>query len=202
MDQLKIRKTAVAALVAGAMGATLLPGTASAGGFYMGADAALLSTELDYGFTEEYSTNHLRVKAGYEIADFIAVEGHVYTANDDTDIDFTNTLFSLDTGTIVGIYAKPKTNFGAANVYGLIGLSIWDTTYTQVNGVGAGTRDTESVAMFGFGVGGEFNITKNFHVNVEGMVHIGSADYNSFFVGSDSVDVYSLGLAAGVSYKF
>jgi hypothetical protein len=196
---MNMKKAVMVVLTAGATGAALAPGVASAGGFYLGADAALLSTELDYGLTEEYSTNHLRVKAGYEIADFIAVEGHVYTANDDTDIDFAGRLFAFDTGTIVGVYAKPKTNFDKANVYGLVGISMWDTTYTWVSGGGA--RDTQSVAMFGIGVGGEFNVTKNFRVNVEGMVHVGSADYITGAISTDA-DVYSLGLAAGVSYKF
>lgn len=200
MYRTKMTKAAVAVLIAGALGAALMPGTASASGFYLGADAAALSTELDYGFTETYSTTHLRVKAGYEFGRFFALEGHIYTAANGTDVDFTNTTYSLDTGTIVGVYAKPKTNFERANVYGLVGVSIWDSTYTQVNGFGAGTRDSASLTMFGVGVGGEFNITKNFRFNVEGMAHYGSADYNTFF--TNSVDVYSLGLSAGVSYKF
>lgn len=195
-----MKKVTAIALAAGAIGIAFMPATASAAGFYIGADVARLSTELDYGFSEEYDTQHVRVKAGYEFADFIAIEGHVYTSNDDDDIDINGDRFSFDTGNIIGVYAKPKTNFAKANVYGLVGLSIWDTTYTILTGVFATSRDTDSVVMLGFGVGGEFNITKNLRFNIEGMLHVGSADYNTFF--ADSVDMYSLGLAAGMSYKF
>jgi hypothetical protein len=198
MTPLKSSSLSVALVAAGAISVAVVSTDASAAGFYLGADAVSLKTDLDYaGGSESYSTTHLRVKGGYEFMDYIAVEAHVLTAADDTDIDPFGNLFSLDTGTIVGIYAKPKTNFEKANVYGLLGLSVWDTTYSWV---GMPFQDTDSVAMLGIGVGGEFNITKNLRVNVEGMIHIGSADYNTFF--ADSVDVYALGLAAGVNYRF
>ena len=54
--------------------------------------------------------------------------------------------------------------------------------------------------MVGLAVGGEFNIAKNLMIDVEGSVHVGSADYSTFF--ANSVDVTSLGLAVGVIYRF
>lgn len=177
-----------------------IAGTAQAGGFYLGADAVSLSTELDYAFgTEDYSTTHLRLKAGYEFADFLAVEAHLAGAGDDTGVDPFGDLYKFDTGNIIGIYLKPKTPFSKANVYGLIGLSQWDTTYTDV--AFPIFKDNETVNMFGFGVGGEFNITKNLRFNIEGMIHVGSADY-PVNIGGQSVDILAYGLAAGMSYRF
>lgn len=180
------------------VGAGVLPTSVSASGFYIGADVVQRTTDLDYdGGTETYNTSHVRIKGGYEILKFLAVEAHVSTAGKDTDIDPFGDLFELDTGNIIGIYAKPKTNFAKANVYGLIGFAQWDTTYTDV---AARIKDTDTVITFGVGVGGEFNVTKNLRFNIEGMVQQGSATYTVFFP-NDS-DIYSLSLAAGMSYRF
>jgi hypothetical protein len=187
----------LAALVAGVIGTAPASASAAAGGFYLGADLVQLATELDYGYTEKYSTSHLRVRAGYQIADFIAVEGQVLTAGDDTDFDFTNNQFEFDSGTVIGVYAKPGINFRAASVYGLIGFSRWDTKYTFV---APAVRDADSVIMLGIGIGGEFPVTENLSFNIEGMYHTGSADYNRFFFGS--IDVNSYGVAAGARFRF
>ncbi|HEX9626267.1 MAG TPA: outer membrane beta-barrel protein [Acidiferrobacterales bacterium] len=197
---ISIRKNAGVAgvLTLGAVGVAAVPATAAAAGFYLGADFVQLSTELDYGATEKYSTTHARLRAGYEIHDTIAVEMHILTAGDDTDIDFLGNTFRLDTGTIVGIYAKPKSGGRKASVYGLIGFSMWDTSYGP-NGFSF-LDDTDNVLTLGLGVGGDFNITRNLRFNIEGMMHIGSADYD-FWIGTDT-DFVSLGIAAGVNYQF
>jgi len=177
------------------IGTASLPTSALASGFYIGADLVQRTTDLDYfEGTESYTTSHVRIKGGYEILKFLAVEAHVMTAGNDTDIDPFGDLYELDTGTIIGVYAKPKTSFATANVYGLVGFSLWDTTYTNV---ALGTSSTDAVVTFGAGVGGEFNITQNLRFNIEGMVQAGSPDYNGF-----SPDLYSLSLAAGMSYRF
>lgn len=186
------------ALAAAIIGAAAVPASASAQGFYLGADMVLLGTELDYGLTEDYSTSHLRFKAGVEVADFLAIEGHLSSAGDDSAVDPFGTQFKFDTGNIIGIYLKPKSNFRDANVYGLFGFSQWDTTYHPV--ALPSVKDSETVTMVGFGIGGEFNITRNLRFNVEGMIHMGSADY-PVWIGT-STDIYAAGLAAGISYKF
>ncbi|MCK7577694.1 MAG: hypothetical protein MZV65_19105 [Chromatiales bacterium] len=74
-------------LTTGVIGATL-PAVSSAGDFYLGADAVMLTTDLDYGFTESYTTEHLRVKGGYEFSNNFALEAQVLSAASDTDADF------------------------------------------------------------------------------------------------------------------
>lgn len=180
------------------LGAALLPNAASASGFYLGADVVQRTTDLDYfGGTETYTTSQARIKAGFEIIKYFAIEAHVYTPGKDTDIDPFGDRFELDTGTIVGIYAKPKTGSAKANVYGLIGFAQWDTTYTDVaNRI----SDTDKVITFGVGVGGEFNVTRNLRFSIEGMIQSGSANYSTFFF--DDPDLYSLSLAVGMNYRF
>lgn len=184
-----------------AIGGATLPTSASASGFYIGADVVQRTTDLEYpdtyGGSETYTTQHTRIKAGYEILKFLAVEAHASNAGKDTDIDPFGDMFELDTGNIIGIYVKPKTPFAKANVYGLIGFSQWDTTYREV---ATGLKDTDTVITFGVGVGGEFNITQNLRFNIEGMAQAGSTNYNTFFF--DSPDLYSLSFAAGISYRF
>lgn len=189
--------TALAVLLAGSIGATAVPDTAAASGFYLGADAVQLATELDYGFTENYTTQHLRVKGGFEFLDYLAVEAQVYTADQDTDIDAFGDRFELDTGSIVGVYIKPKARFPNGSVYGLFGFSVWDTTYTEV---ATALDNTDSVFMFGLGIGGEFNIGRHLRFNIEGMLHTGSADYPTFYL--DPVDMYAYGIAAGFNVRF
>lgn len=189
------RKLILAVMMAGSLGAAVVPAAASASGFYIGADAVMRSTELDYlEGTETYHTEHARIKAGYEILDFLAVEAQVLTAGDDSDIDFFGDLYSFDTGTIVGVYAKPKTDFSRANVYGLVGLAYWDTTYTDV---ALNEKYTDKVVTFGAGVGGEFNITKHLRFNIEGMMQVGTTSYGTF-----DPNIYSLSLAAGLNVRF
>lgn len=181
-----------------AISAATLPTSASASDFYIGADVVQRTTNLDYtGGSETYNTNHVRLKGGYEILRFLAVEAHVLTAGKSTAVDPFGKMFELDTGNIIGIYAKPKTNFEKANVYGLVGFAQWDTTYTDV---ATRVKDTDAVVTFGVGVGGDFNITKNFRFNIEGMIQYGSPSYSTYF--STSPDMYSSSLAAGMSYQF
>lgn len=180
------------------IGTSSLPTSAAASGFYVGADIIQRTTDLDYaGGSETYRTNHARVKAGYEILKFLAVEAQLSSAAKDTDVDPFGDLFQLDTGNIIGVYAKPKTPFKKANVYGLVGFAQWDTTYRDV---ATGIKDSDPVTTFGVGVGGEFNITDNLRFNIEGMIQTGSASYKIFF--ANGPDLYSLSLAAGMSYRF
>jgi hypothetical protein len=197
----KTKRYAFAALAVVAAGAVAAPTSASAGGFYLGVDAVPLSTTLDYGLTEDYSTVHMRLKAGYEFLGFLAVEAHLYNAADDTTVDPWGDSFNFDTGRIIGIYIKPKTNFSTANVYGLFGFSQWDTTYGPVGFPQFAVTDT--VTMLGLGIGGEFNLTKNLRFNAEAMIHGGTVNYSyNLPTAVGNGDLYATGIAVGLSYKF
>lgn len=167
-------------------------------GWYLGADAVQLTTTIDYGSTETYTTRHARFKAGYEALDFLSVEGRVMTAGHDTDIDFLGGLYRFDTGPIFGIYARPRTNFGNANVYGILGLTAMNTKYRGVNP--AGPTDSSFVLLPTVGVGGTFRIAGGLFFDVEAQAYVGTADYNNYFF--DYVDVYGIGVSAGLRYQF
>lgn len=175
------------------------PAQAAERGFYLGADVASLQTTLDYGDTEKYSTTHARFKAGYQILDFLSVEGRVMSSEYDTDIDVFGGRYRFDTGTMIGVYARPHTNFRNANVYGIVGLTAMNTKYRLV-APGTGPVDSDTVIAFTLGVGGSFRIVGNLTLDVEATAYSGTADYKSYFV--DYVDLYSVGLGAGLRYRF
>lgn len=175
------------------------PVQAAERGFYLGVDAASLQTTLDYGFTENYSTTHTRLKIGYQIVKFMSVEGRLMSSGYDTDIDFLGGQYRFDTGTMAGIYARPHTNFRNANVYGIVGLTSMNTKYRLIAPI-TGPTDSENVIAFTLGVGGSFRIVGELTLDVEATVYTGTADYGNYFV--DYVDLYSVGLGAGLRYRF
>jgi opacity protein-like surface antigen len=179
--------------------ALMSPAQAADRGFYLGADVVSLQTTLDYGFTETYNTSHARLKVGYQILKFFSVEGRIMSSAYDTDIDLFGGQYRFDTGTMVGVYARPHTSFRNANVYGIVGFTSMNTKYRLVAPV-TGPADSNSVLAFTVGVGGSFRIVGNLTLDVEATLYSGTADYNIYF--PDSVDLYSVGLGAGLRYRF
>jgi hypothetical protein len=172
---------------------------AAESGFYMGADAVQLTTTIDWGFTESYTTTHARFKAGYQILDFLSVEGRIMSSDYNTDIDVFGDTYRFDTGTMFGVYARPHTNFRDANVYGLIGLTTMNTKYRALRPF-PGPVDSDAVLAFTVGVGGTFRIAGNLFLDIEAQAFSGTADYKSYFL--DYVDVYGVGISAGLRYRF
>jgi opacity protein-like surface antigen len=56
------------------------------------------------------------------------------------------------------------------------------------------------VFAFTVGVGGSFRIVGNLTLDVEATLYSGIADYGTYFL--DFVDLYSVGLGAGLRYRF
>jgi len=183
------------------MGALALtsPAQAADRGWYLGADVASLLTTLDYGYSETYSTTHARLKVGYQILNYLSVEGRAMSSDYDTDIDVFGGQYRFDTGTMLGVYARPHTNFRNANVYGIVGLTAMNTKYRQLAPF-TGPTDSDSVVAFTAGVGGSFRMVDNLTLDVEATMYVGTADYGAYFI--DYVDLYSYGLSAGLRYRF
>lgn len=175
------------------------PAMAADRGFYLGADVVTLQTTLDYGFTENYSTTHARLKVGYQISNFLSVEGRLMASDYDTDIDAAGGEYRFDTGTMAGVYIRPHTNARIANVYGILGITSMNTKYRLVQPI-TGPTDTDNVIAVTIGVGGSFRIVDNLTFDIEAALYSGTADYGIYF--SDSIDLTSVGLSAGLRYRF
>ncbi len=177
-----------------------VPFLARADGWYLGADVAFRDTTLDYGapVEESYSTQHVRLKGGYDFAQNFGVEMRLMNSGDDTYTDFFGT-WKWSTGNVVSLYFKPHYNFGDFTLYGLVGLSFMDTSYEAVAGPFTGAKDTATLTTFDFGVGGQYNFTRHFGITGEVKLDVGSADYNTIL---GSTDVYGAEIGFGVSYRF
>lgn len=177
------------------------PSLAHADGWYLGADVALRDTTLDYGlFTsdESYTTQHVRLKAGYDFAQYFGVEMRLMNSGDDTYTDIFGT-WKWSTGNVVSLYFKPHYNFGNFDLYGLVGLSFMDTAYEAVAGPYTGEKDTDTLTTFDFGFGGQFNVTRYFAITGEVKLDVGSADYPTLL---GTTDVYGSAIGMGVVFRF
>ena len=190
----KILATAVA------LGCLAVPSLARADGWYLGADVALRDTTLEYYFSasESYTTQHVRLKAGYDFARYYGVEVRLMNSGDDTYTDFLGT-WKWSTGNVVSFYFKPHYNFSDFDLYGLVGLSFMDTAYEAVAGPYTGVKDTDTLATFDFGFGGQYNVTRHFAITGEVKLDVGSADYPTIL---GSTDVYGSTVGIGVAFRF
>jgi hypothetical protein len=177
-----------------------VPSLAQADGGYLGADAVLRGTTLEYYFSgsESYTTQHLRLKAGYDFAQYYGVEMRLMNSGDDTYTDIYGT-WKWSTGNVVSLYFKPHYNFGDFAMYGLVGLSFMDTAYEAVAGPYTGVKDTDTLTTFDFGFGGQYNFSPHFSLTGEVKLDVGSADYPTIL---GSTDVYGSAVAIGVVYRF
>ena len=197
----KFSGCAALALCVGSLG---VPLTARADGWYLGADLAVMDTTLEYGgvlsstYTESYTTGHARLKGGYNFAKYYGVELRLTSSGDDTYVDSLGT-WRWRAGESFSGYFKPHYEIGRFDIYGLVGLSVMDTSYEAVAGPWTGQKDEATLATFDFGVGGIFLVTRNFGITAEIKLNVGTADYKTFL---GSTDVYGAAFGAGVVYRF
>lgn len=152
-------------------------------GLYVGAGYSYIAGNLDIiGLSLSEGANAGVVLAGYNINDYLAVEGR-YTFSADIDYD---TLGASVEGDTWGIYVKPQYNLSTDfKVYGLLG-------YGEV-------RDLDDGAGFQYGFGGAYSVTKNIEVFGD-WVRAYDADVSVINPndGKFTVDLF----AVGVNYKF
>lgn len=212
----------IALITAGFISASTVPLTVSAAEVYAGVDVVGVNTEigdrsLGIGVGANFNTSHLRIKAGYHILDYFALEAYVMTPGDDTTESTltsssggTSTTTTVedkfDTGVIIGANIKLVKKFERVDLYGLIGISRMDTelVYTTFPIFSPSTTTTfsDSVILYGAGAGLAFNIRSNMKLNFEAMYQTGTADYDLPGTTSTTADIDSIGISAGVSYYF
>lgn len=185
----------VLATLAGIVG-FVIPPLAQAQGGYLGVDVATRWTDLDWGGgTDHYTTNHVRLKGGFDFDRNFGFEMRIASGGDDTFNDFAGT-WRWRAGTAVSGYFRPHVSLSPAfDLYGLLGMTLMDTTYELI-GFG---EDHESVLSFDFGGGGQFNVSRNVAFTLEITYSVGSADYPLLTTGAD---LYGTTAAAGVLFRF
>ena len=163
-------------------------------GYGFGTASATDGGYNDFGHTitilDEQTMDNIAFQAGYNINEFVAVEGR-YNYGIDQDIGY-GTDISLDT---FAVYVKPQYPITPeVSVYGLLGYA-WNTGYQTA------TADYDFDG-FAYGVGAKYLVAENVEVFADYTSVYDDNDileYDTFTIDSDR-EVYNV--TVGVSYKF
>jgi len=184
-----------------------IPATVSAAGLYAGVDAVQLVTNIGGIFGTNYSTAHLRIKAGYQLNSRIAFEAYFMTSGNDTSTETstsggttTTSTDKYDTGTIIGANFKPIWELDSVNIYGLLGISQHDVKYHYESATFSTADYSDSVLTYGAGVGIELNKSSNIPLNIEAMYRTGTVNFNSTFFSNSNINEFSI--SVGANYYF
>ncbi len=163
-------------------------------GYGFGTASATDGGYNDFGHTitvlDEQTMDNITFQAGYNINEFVAVEGR-YNYGIDQDIGY-GTDISLDT---FAVYVKPQYPITPeVSVYGLLGYA-WNTGYQT----GEADYDFDG---FAYGVGAKYAVAENVEVFADYTSVYDDNDileYDTFTIDSDR-EVYNV--TVGVTYKF
>jgi opacity protein-like surface antigen len=165
-------------------------------GGYLGVDAVSESSKLTdnvFGgvFSGTADATTLRVKGGTHISNnfdlevqFILPRTGSYTAL--TQFDVKNS--------ILAVFAKPNVDAGPINVYGLFGFASVETDVTLL-----GSSFTEANSGFAYGIGIQFNATKDLSVSIDYTQYLKKDDLGGQLAGLGG-DIKAIGV--GVNYTF
>jgi len=169
-------------------------------GWYLGADLVDMRTTLDLtGGSENYDTQHLRLKLGFAFTDNFTIEARLLSDDTATQTNSASESIRWQTGAVTSVYARPSMGIGKASLYGLIGVSYFDTTYLNTTTVAI---STETIQTVDFGIGIEYPISNHIAASFEGLVYTGTADYSPLFTIPDSVKLSGKAFAAGITFRF
>lgn len=174
-----------------------IPTLAQAQGGYLGVDAATRWSDVDWGGgTDHYTTEHLRLKGGFDFDRNFGFELRIASGDDDTFNDFVGT-WKWEAGTTFSGYLRPHVSLSSFfDLYGLVGMSLMDTSYQLL---GSGLEDRETVWSFDLGFGGQFNVSPHFAITLEILHSFGYADYPMLTTG---VNLDGTAVGAGVLFRF
>ena len=169
--------------------------------FYVGLGISNMSLRNDLS-DEEFSSLGVMLQIGYQINEYLAVEGR-YTRNvgdleydhgktenpnyDDYPADFSN----------IGIYLKPMYGVESFNAYALLGYGQTELTNIPLGGVGISADRAES--GFQWGVGASYEISEATSVFVD---YVRFYDDKGFDFRASTADIVSDAWTLGVSYRF
>jgi len=157
-------------------------------GLYAGLGYSYMKMSAD-GTNTDTTGNAITALAGYNILDYLAVEGRYTATLGDINID--NGITDVDNDgdmTNIGLYLKPQYDIDKFTLYGLLG-------YGQVT-VDAGTSYSEN--GFQWGAGANFTATDNVDVYVDYTRLYDDDEFDGLQAGDITIDAVNV----GVNYKF
>jgi len=163
--------------------------------FYAGGDISGFKTKIDDksgippDLTGSANATTLRLRGGMHILDWLDAEMHILLPQDKTYSTAGGT--SKVKTTVVGLFAKPNTNVGPVNLYGLVGLA---QSKMDFSGVLVGNQSESGVA---YGVGVQYPFTKNLSGSIDYVQYLKKSNF-----GGGGIDVTNSAISAGVLYTF
>ena len=193
-----------AATMLSMIGLTAAPGISQAAGgvdFYAGADVVQLTSKLTAPASVppsvDFTTQHLRLKGGMNVTNWLAVEAQLLSSASDTDIVVGT---QLDTGNILGIFAKPHVTVGPVNLYGLLGYATANATSDCSPSCPPKLKAT--LSGLAYGLGAQYLVTKKLKVSLDYMVyHDAEVTYDDGLFRYE-VDQKTSGIGVGMNYTF
>lgn len=191
------RHTGQAFLFASCM--TLAANSYAAGNWYAGVDLAQMVSEVTFPVeTVEYKTNHLRLKGGYELLDWLAFEGQLLTDGED-EHDGSATEYS--TGATLGAYVKPHAALGNVDVYALLGFATATSSIDCRPSCPPAWEATLDGPSYGAGL--QFLVNENLRISADYMVYFDDdATYDDEVTFDFTVDQKSTAIGIGINYAF
>ena len=161
---------------------------------YVGVGYSMVTVSPEY--ISDFDLTTLGVRGGYYFNKYFSVEGRLGLGiGDDTQTISGFGDITLEMDTMLGVYAVghiPLTDQFA--LYGLAGLTMADSTYKS-----PGFPDeSESETDLSFGVGAEFDMTKNWSLAVEYTSYFRDAEIDD----SGGIEYDADGFGIAVNYIF
>ncbi len=166
--------------------------------FYAGGDIAGFTSKIEdkTGIAPDVSgsakATSLRLRGGMHILDWLDAELHIVLPQDKT-YSTTGASTNKVKTQVLGAFAKPNTNVGPVNLYGLVGFAQSKMDFS--GGVVSNGSQTESGAAYGVGV--QYPFTKNLSGSIDYVQYLKKSNF-----GGAGIDVTNSAISAGVLYTF
>jgi len=166
--------------------------------YYLGADFIQLKTKIDDKtgvppiVTGTAKAATLRLKGGAHVLSWLDVELQAVLPRTET-YSTAGTKNTAKTS-VAAMFAKPNTNLGPVNIYGLLGFS---SATVELSGAVSGKKTISGVA---YGAGAQFAFTRNFAASIEWTQYNKKNIDVAGFSGGLDANISALG--AGIVYTF
>jgi len=162
--------------------------------FYAGGDVVSMEQKNKDQFgilSGTAKTVNLRLKGGIHALDWLDAEVQFIVPQ--TGTYSTSGSYVTFKTSVFAVFAKPNTNLGPVNVYGLAGFAQISSDVTTQGGILSGTAKRSTNA---FGVGAQYPVAKELSISADYVKYVDNVDFG----GNLRNDISAIGI--GVSYTF
>ena len=177
---------------------------AAAGNWYAGGDVVTTTSDLRFasGETSTFKTTHLRAKGGFEITEWLAVEGHAMSPADDDQTTLALGRTEYELGPMAALFAKPHLQLGPLDFYALLGYSRAEAAIDCASVSNCYEYDT-SLEGIAYGAGLQFFATDRIRISADYMVYYDDDTmYDDWFEASLEVDHKNTAIGIGLNFAF